>query len=1001
MSLLSPPKVLTAEPNFPRGGGEMASRIAAHDWAATPLGPIEAWPQSLRTAVEICLASGFASYVWWGPELVQIYNDAAIRIIRGKHPAALGAPAAEAWSDVWGTIGAVAGHVLATGETAVGENKRLIPDRGGPREEAWFNFSYSALRDESGAIAGLFATAIETTPNIVAERRLIAERERLVRMYEQAPGFIALVEGPEHVFTVANAAFRALIGRDPVGLPIRAALPEVEGQGYFELLDRARATGEPVRSEAAPVRLRRGPDAALEERHVDFLLQPLIDEAGRPSGIFVQGSDVTDRVRSEARLRTLTDNLPVAMVYQLETARDVSDRVYRYVSGNCERLTGIPLSRALGDPAALLGAIDPAELPGVLAAEAVAARDLTMLDLELTGLVRGEARAFHIYSTPRLLPDGRLLWDGLLLDVTERRSAEKALADNEARLRLLASAVPNFVWFAAADGTVHFLNERWRDYTGLTLDQSTEDGWAEVVHPDDRDRVAEVWGDALARGTPYEVECRYRRHDGEWRWYVARAEPFRGAGGRIVSWFGTSTDIHDLKLAEAALQASEERLRDLTDALPVLISYLDRDHVFRFANKAYETWFGRPLAEIVGLHARELMGEAMYEVRRPWLDRALAGEAVVYDGVFTAGPLPRFTVIQHIPHVGPGGDVLGVYALVQDMTEMKRIEAELRDSRDRLEAVLDATPAAILIATDPDCSVIHGNARAIDLMRMPSGGNLSKSTTALTTRHFRVLTPDGRELGPQELPVQRAARGEELFMHEEQVHFEDGSALHLLGNAVPLRDGEGRLRGAVGAFIDISERKAAEQRQKLLIDELNHRVKNTLAVVQGIAQQTFKGSEVPVTLRDAFEGRLSALSVAHELLTQANWEMAPMRHVVAGALTALGIAGERAAIAGPDLMLPPKTSVSLAMAVHELATNAIKYGALSVPEGRVTVAWRVHDRRLTFTWTETGGPPVTPPTRRGFGTRLIERGLAAELRGKVEMRFLPEGLVCEVDAPAP
>lgn len=853
---------------FPVGGGDMGAAIAAFDWSTTALGAIGGWPQSLKTAVQICLSSGFPSFVWWGPDLVQLYNDAAIRILRAKHPQVLGVAAAEGWADVWPTIGEVARGVLETGDTALGRNKPLMPDRGGPVEEAWFDFSYSALRDEEGAIAGVFVTSIETTANMLAERRLTAERERLVRMYEQAPGLIALFEGPDHVYTVSNAAHRRLLGFDPVGRRARDAHPELVDQGILDAMDQAFRTGEPFRAEALPLQLARGPDGRTEEVFVDFVLQPMTGDDGRVTGIFVEGADVTRRVQTENRLR------------------------------------------------------------------------------------------------------------------------------------LIANAVPAFIWIAEPDGRITYMNDRWTDYTGQPASEAQDFGWVEMVHPDDRAPTQAVWRAAIENGAAYEVECRYRRCDGVYRWYVARAEPMRDAAGRITAWFGSSNDIDDQKLTEAALLASEERLRDVTDAMPVLISYFDQDHRFRFANRAYEAWFERPLTRIVGRRVEDVMGPEMYAARRPWMERALAGETVTYDGVFVSGSERRHTVIQHIPHFAPNGQVLGVYALVQDVTEQKRIEAELRDSRDRLQAVLDATPAAIMIATGPDCGEIVGNRRAAELMRMPGGLNMSKSAVGPDVAHFQVLAPDGRPLAPDELPVQRAARGEELFMYEEQVRFADGDAVHLLGNAVPLRDAAGRVRGAVGAFIDITERKRAEERQKLLIDELNHRVKNTLAVVQGIAQQTFKGSDVPPPLREAFEGRLSALSGAHELLTRERWEAAAMRAVVEGALASLGARSEQVVLAGPDLMLPPKTAVSFAMAVHELATNALKYGALSVVAGRVDIAWSEAEGRLGFTWRESGGPPVLPPSRRGFGSRLIERALAAELCGNVHIAFAPTGVVCEVDAPA-
>jgi PAS domain S-box-containing protein len=203
----------------------------------------------------------------------------------------------------------------------------------------------------------------------------------------------------------------------------------------------------------------------------------------------------------------------------------------------------------------------------------------------------------------------------------------------------------------------------------------------------------------------------------------------------------------------------------------------------------------------------------------------------------------------------------------------------------------------------------------------------------------------------------------------------------------------------------VLERKRTEAHQRLLVNELNHRVKNMLAVIQSIAQQTFRGEAAAPEARVAFESRLRALASAHDLLTGRNWEAASLAEVVARAAKGCGADDGRIAFEGEDVEVAPRTAVSLAMAVHELCTNAVKYGALSTDAGRVAVAWSVagkgEGRRLALRWTESGGPPVLPPGRRGFGSRMIERGLSAELGGDVELLFRPEGVVCRIDAPLP
>jgi two-component sensor histidine kinase/integral membrane sensor domain MASE1 len=205
---------------------------------------------------------------------------------------------------------------------------------------------------------------------------------------------------------------------------------------------------------------------------------------------------------------------------------------------------------------------------------------------------------------------------------------------------------------------------------------------------------------------------------------------------------------------------------------------------------------------------------------------------------------------------------------------------------------------------------------------------------------------------------------------------------------------------------EIAERTRAEAHQRLLINELNHRVKNTLATVQSIAAQTQRSADDPRQSYEAFTERLMALSRAHDVLTARRWEGAELRDVVDGAIQPFDAGGGRFKVSGPSVWLEPQAALALAMALHELATNAAKYGALSVAAGRVSLAWSVKRDgddgiELALTWREAQGPKVTPPSRKGFGSRLLERGLAAELNGTGVVDYRPDGLVCAMTAKLP
>ncbi|KQT41969.1 hypothetical protein ASG43_16925 [Aureimonas sp. Leaf454] len=212
---------------------------------------------------------------------------------------------------------------------------------------------------------------------------------------------------------------------------------------------------------------------------------------------------------------------------------------------------------------------------------------------------------------------------------------------------------------------------------------------------------------------------------------------------------------------------------------------------------------------------------------------------------------------------------------------------------------------------------------------------------------------------------------------------------------------EGKLAYFFASQMDVTDRKRAEEHSFLLNRELDHRVKNTLATVQTLVLQTLKDASVPTTVASAVAGRLQALARSHDVLTREAWASALMADVIEGALEPTRAeAGDRIHVDGPDIRLRPRIATMLSLAIHELGDNAMRHGALSSPKGTVDVRWSVADGRLRFTWREAGGPAVSPPTRPGYGIRIVERVLAAEFGGRAEIDFAGEGVVFRLDAPA-
>jgi PAS domain-containing protein len=236
---------LSPAPAFLQGGGAMGERIRNFDWAAHPLGEPAQWPSALRMAMSLCLNSSFPTAIYWGPEFYVLYNDAWSEIPAEKHPAILGLPAREAWSDIWDIVGPQFQGVFASGEGMALYEQMLPMVRGGRPCETWWNYSLTAIRDAGHGIGGIFNQGNEITAVVQARRQRQAEVDRWRELFRQAPAPIVLLRGPDHVFEFANDAYQRLVaGREIVGKPVAEALPEVRNQGFLELLDGVYRSGE-------------------------------------------------------------------------------------------------------------------------------------------------------------------------------------------------------------------------------------------------------------------------------------------------------------------------------------------------------------------------------------------------------------------------------------------------------------------------------------------------------------------------------------------------------------------------------------------------------------------------------------------------------------------------------------------------------------------------------------------------------------------------------------
>ena len=589
-------------------------------------------------------------------------------------------------------------------------------------------------------------------------------------------------------------------------------------------------------------------------------------------------------------------------------------------------------------------------------------------------------------------PDGRTWMAGVAVDITERKHAlealqrsEQRLRESEARLRAIVEALPFDLWVCDRDGRYLLQNpscrRAWGDRVGM-LPEDTDtspgllSGWLEQNR-----RV--LAGETVQVEESFEV-------GGELRHGQKVLAPIEIEGG-VHGYVGVHVDVTDRWRTEAALRESEERLR-----LAVETTGLGTWDVDPPAGK--RRWSAE-FKKIVGLPEEtepdaELFSTLIHPEDREWVNalyrRAYEAEGGGhYEAEFrirraSDGAVRWVLTTGRILFDIRGRPVRGI-GTIQDVTDRQRSLAALRESEERYRALVETSPDAVYV--HHRTRIILANRQAARLFGAANPDQLLGQSVFALVDESAIELARARTAG-MNVPGARAELAELTYRRL------DGSAFPVeAAAAAVLIDGEVAVQVV---FREVSARQAAEQRQRLLLQELSHRVKNTLAVVQGIANQSVAGERTLAEAREAFLSRLQALASAHGLLTRGKWRGAGL---MALATAELEPYGDRAQVTGEDVELAPGAVLTMGMVLHELATNAAKHGALSAPEGRVELSWSRADGALHLLWREEGGPPVGTPSRRGFGRQLIERAVAHDLRGQAEIDFAREGLSYRLRAP--
>ncbi|MDE3744304.1 PAS domain S-box protein [Methylobacterium komagatae] len=585
-----------------------------------------------------------------------------------------------------------------------------------------------------------------------------------------------------------------------------------------------------------------------------------------------------------------------------------------------------------------------------------------------------------------------------------RRAGQRYRDQKLLQERILGSATDYAIIAMDRNGHVTRWNAGAERVLGWREDEILGDPAHVIFTPEDRmaGRPETEMALALRDGSAPDERWHLRK-GGERFWANGEMMPLRDERGTTQGFLKIVRDRTKQRADDATLHKVQDQLHLAVAATDIGIFDYDLATGDLGWDARVCALFGLPPDAEVGY---EVFLAGLHPGDRDWVDQAVkatldpAGDGtydIAYRTIGLTDGVERWISAKGQAFFEQGRPVRFI-GTVRDITESRQAEQTLRETEERYRLAARATNDAIW-----DWNLHTDHIRWNDAVRTLFGyapEEVGPSGKWWTSR----IHPDDRER--IKTSIHAAIDGAtENWTEEYRFLRADGSHADILDRGYVLRDEGGKAVRMIGAMLDITERKKAEKHQRLLTAELQHRVKNTLAMVQAIASQTLRGATDIDEAREAFSARLISLGRAHDILTQASWTAAPIVDVVEGALSVHRQAdASRIRVNGPNVLLGAKPALSLALALHELATNAAKYGALSTANGAVDLRWHVvhegEQPRFCLTWTEQGGPPIlSQPTRRGFGSRLIERSFASEVGGEVRLTYAPTGLVCRLEAP--
>lgn len=856
----------------------------------------------------------------------------------------------------------------------------------------WYHARGQAVRNEAGVPIRMTGSLTDVHDLVEARRQVRESEERFRIIFEQAAVGIAQV-ALDGRFTVVNDRLCAMLGRTREELLSTTYMAVTHPDDLVENLRLAQKAYDGGPSYTLEKRYLR-PDGTVVWANLSVALARNAD--GSPACSISVVEDITQRRAAERALRASEERYR-RIVETTQEGIWLVDTEWKttFVNARMAEILGVA-------PEAMIGRhiFDFADEEGRRAAK--------------DNMRRRESGISENHDFRFVRPDGSSVWTAMntnpitddsgrfigalamVTDITSRREVEQALL-RERRMFLGGPAIA-WQWSREPGWPVEYVSANV-DQLGYTPEQfySGTLRFADLIHPDDLPRVADEVQSHITNGRhSFEQEYRLRTADGRWVWLADHTVIERDADGEATHFGGYTLDITARRAGEQALRESKDNYRALLNGIPDVMFRVDRDGRYLDFHAPDGMPLLLPPEEFLGRTAREVLNPALAEQCMTAIERSLStGEPGVFEYQTHRDNNRRDWEVRVVP-ISDSQALL----LVRDVTDRRIAEQRIRDSEQRLSLLISQAPIGV-IGWNSRFEVASWNPAAEQIFGF--------SAAEAMGRHGSFIVPDAAR--PIVDEVWRALIGRRGGIQSENENTTStGETIVCEWHNTPLVGDDNQVIGVASFVQDVTERVRSERRQALMMAELDHRVKNNMAAVLSLAEQTGRSTGSFEEFQSAFMGRVRALARMHTALASSRWRGADLHAIIHQIVEPYsGHESGRLEVDGPSFSLPPRASQSLAMTLNELATNASKYGALSSPTGRVIIRWSVTPPAtpageddyptLHLTWLERDGPTCVIPKRRGLGIELIEGAITYQLGGDVSFQFNPEGLSCTLSAP--